>query len=261
MHDESFGANRHTGRNFHEHPKLEVMGQSPLDLKRARGPTPMAGVTYSLADGPFRSQRAAVQVETYDPPPTADDLAVPVFRRLGNRLFGHRLFGRARGDWKGRFWLNCQIDQLPDPDSVVRLSANQRDPFGWPILEIDVRCWTDYVARGAEHWKLIAEKIVKDLRGTAELYHHRAWVHHEGTHLMGTSPENSVVDANLRYHHYRNLFLLGQGVMPTGGVVSPTVTLAGLSLRCAQFIRRREHLSDFLPEPEKYPRCHTPSGS
>ncbi len=237
VHDESFGANRHTGRNFHEHPKLEVMGQSPLDLKRARGPTPMAGVTYSLADGPFRSQRAAVQVETYDPPPTADDLAVPVFRRLGNRLFGHRLFGRARGDWKGRFWLNCQIDQLPDPDSVVRLSANQRDPFGWPILEIDVRCWTDYVARGAEHWKLIAEKIVKDLRGTAELYHHRAWVHHEGTHLMGTSPENSVVDANLRYHHYRNLFLLGQGVMPTGGVVSPTVTLAGLSLRCAQFIR------------------------
>lgn len=230
--DEDFRANRHTGRNFHEHPTLEIKGQSPLDLKRGYGPTPMAGVTHSLADGAFRSQRAAVEVATYNPPPSGDDLFVPLSRRLRDRLLR-----RGRGEWRGRFWLNCQIDQLPDPDSVVRLSARRRDPFGWPILEIDVRCWTDYVARGAEHWRSIAEKIVKDLAGTAEFNQRPAWVHHEGTHLMGTSPENSVVDSNLRYHHYKNLFLLGQGVMPTGGVVSPTVTVAGLALRCAKFIK------------------------
>jgi choline dehydrogenase-like flavoprotein len=232
VHDESFRANRHTGRNFHEHPALEIKGQSPFDLKRGYGPTPMAGVTHSLADGAFRSQRAAVEVATYNPPPSADDLLTPLARRLRDRLLR-----RGRGEWRGRFWLNCQIDQLPDPDSVVRLSARRRDPFGWPILEIDVRCWTDYVARGAEHWRSIAEKIVKDLSGTAEFNQHPAFVHHEGTHLMGTLPENSVVDGNLRYHHYKNLFLLGQGVMPTGGVVSPTVTLAGLSLRSAAFIK------------------------
>jgi choline dehydrogenase-like flavoprotein len=239
MHDESFRANHHTGRNFHEHPKLEIKGQAPLDLKRGQGPTPMAGVTHSLADGAFRSERAAVEVATYDPPPWADDhdMDAPFVRRLRDRLFGEQLFRRERRDRQGRFWLNCQIDQLPDPDSVIRLSATRRDPFGWPILEIDVRCWTDYVARGAAHWRSVAEKIVKDLRGTAEFNQQPAWVHHEGTHLMGTSPENSVVDGNLRYHHYKNLFLLGQGVMPTGGVVSPTVTLAGLSLRCARFIK------------------------
>jgi choline dehydrogenase-like flavoprotein len=241
VHDVTFRTNHHTGRNFHEHPKLEIKGQSPLDLQRGLGPTPMAGVTHSLADGAFRSQRAAVEVATYDPPPWADEYAdeyaggnidASLVRRLRERLSP-----RERTDRQGRFWLNCQIDQLPDPDSVIRLSATERDPFGWPILEIDVRCWTDYVARGADHWRSIAEKIIQDLRGTAEFNRHPAWVHHEGTHLMGTSSENSVVDADLRYHHYKNLFLLGQGVMPTGGVVSPTVTLAGLALRCAKFIR------------------------
>jgi choline dehydrogenase-like flavoprotein len=234
VHDESFRGNHHIGRNFHEHPTLEIKGQSPLDLKSGYGPTPMAGVTHSLADGAFRSHRAAVEIATYNPPPSADDLDPPIVRKIRNRLQR-----RQRGEWLGRFWLNCQIDQLPDPDNVVRLSASRRDPFGWPILEIDVRCWTDYVARGAEHWRSIAEKIIKDLSGTAQFNQRPAWVHHEGTHLMGTSPENSVVDSTLRYHHYENLFLLGQGVMPTGGVGSPTVTLAGLSLRCARFLKEQ----------------------
>ena len=229
VHDESFRGNAHTGRNFHEHPLLEIKGQSPLDLKRGQGPTPMAGVTHDLADGAFRSERAAVEVATYDPPP-------PTAGRLRDRIFGDSLFQSARRDWQGRFWLNCQIDQLPDPNNIVRLSSTQRDPFGWPILQIDVRCWTDYVARGAEHWRSIAEKIVRELRATAKFTQRPSFVHHLGTHLMGTSPENSVINRNLRYHHYRNLFLLGQGVMPTGGVVSPTVTLAGLALRCAKFI-------------------------
>jgi choline dehydrogenase-like flavoprotein len=233
---ERFRANQHTGRNFHEHPSLEITGYSPLDLKRGYGPTPTAGVTHTLADGPFRSQRAAVEIATYNPPPSSDEIALSLLHGLRDGASGDRLLERARGDWQGRFWLGCQIDQLPDPDSVVRLSATERDPFGWPMLEIDVRCWTDYVHRGAEHWRSIAERIVKDLRGTATFKQRPAFVHHEGTHLMGTSPENSVIDANLRYHHYRNLFLLGQGVLPTGGVVSPTVTLAALALRCARFL-------------------------
>jgi len=233
--DESFRANRHTGRNFHEHPLLEIKGQSSLDLKRGYGPTPMAGVSHTLADGAFRSQRAAVEVATYDPPAWADNMNSPGAGPLRESYIGGLLRKRDRPE--GRFWLNCQIDQLPDPDSAIRLSATERDPFGWPIIEIDVRCWTDYVARGAEHWRTIAEKIVRNLRGTAQFNQRPAFVHHLGTHLMGTSPEDSVIDRNLRYHHYKNLFLLGQGVMPTGGVVSPTVTLAGLSLRCAAFIK------------------------
>jgi choline dehydrogenase-like flavoprotein len=74
---------------------------------------------------------------------------------------------------------------------------------------------------------------------------------------MGTSPESSVVDSNLRYHHYKNLFLLGQGVMPTGGVVSPTVTLAGLALRCAKFIKL-QRASVLLILPSRISRSADP---
>jgi hypothetical protein len=65
-----------------------------------------------------------------------------------------------------------------------------------------VKCWTDSVHRGAEHWRATAEKIVKDLGATAEFDAKPANVHHKGTHLMGTSSDNSVIDANMRYHHY-----------------------------------------------------------
>jgi len=243
VHDEAFRANPQTGRNFHDHPSLEIRGRSPLNLKRGNGPTPMAGVTHSFADGPFRSHRAAVEVATFDPPPTVDDLVRPLVQGLRSGLSGDRLFEFARNDWQGSFWLGCQIDQLADPDSVIRLSATERDPYGWPIIEIDVKCWTDYVHRGAEHWRATAEKIVKDLGAAAEFTAKPANVHHKGTHLMGTSPDNSVIDANMRYHHYENLFLLGQGVMPSGGVTSPTVTLAALALRCAAFLKA--HRSSF----------------
>jgi choline dehydrogenase-like flavoprotein len=55
---------------------------------------------------------------------------------------------------------------------------------------------------------------------------------------MGTDPKTSVVDQNLQCHDHRNMFILGAGVFPTTGTANPTLTIAALSLRAAQQIRR-----------------------
>jgi choline dehydrogenase-like flavoprotein len=53
---------------------------------------------------------------------------------------------------------------------------------------------------------------------------------------MGADPATSVVDADLRAHQHRNLFMLGSGVFPTGGTANPTLTIVALALRAAATI-------------------------
>jgi choline dehydrogenase-like flavoprotein len=56
-------------------------------------------------------------------------------------------------------------------------------------------------------------------------------------HLRGTrmadSPEEGVVDADLRVHGQPDLFVLGSSVFPSGGFVNPTVTILQLAGRLA----------------------------
>jgi choline dehydrogenase-like flavoprotein len=50
---------------------------------------------------------------------------------------------------------------------------------------------------------------------------------------MGTSPDNSVVDATLRSWDHQNLYLVGGGAMPTIGTSNITLTLAALCFKGA----------------------------
>ena len=53
------------------------------------------------------------------------------------------------------------------------------------------------------------------------------------TTRMGLDEEDSVIDANLIHHKYRNLFVLGGGAFPSISPSNPTLTLSALSLRAA----------------------------
>ena len=62
--------------------------------------------------------------------------------------------------------------------------------------------------------------------------------HTMGTTRMGTNRSNSVVDRNCRVHGYRNFFVAGSSVFPTGGYANPTLTIVALASRLAREIRR-----------------------
>jgi choline dehydrogenase-like flavoprotein len=61
--------------------------------------------------------------------------------------------------------------------------------------------------------------------------------HIMGTTRMGTSRSDSVADRDCRVHGYRNLFLAGCSVFPTGGYANPTLTAVALACRLAETIR------------------------
>jgi glucose dehydrogenase len=62
--------------------------------------------------------------------------------------------------------------------------------------------------------------------------------HVMGTCRMGDDPKSSVVDAQLRVHGKPNCFVLGSSVFPSVGTANPTLTIAALSLRAVDAIRR-----------------------
>lgn len=63
--------------------------------------------------------------------------------------------------------------------------------------------------------------------------------HHLGTTRMSADPRSGVVDANCRVHGVANLYVAGSSVFPSAGHANPTLTIAAMSLRLADYLKRR----------------------
>jgi choline dehydrogenase-like flavoprotein len=61
--------------------------------------------------------------------------------------------------------------------------------------------------------------------------------HHLGGTRMSSDPATGVVDVNSKVHGMTNLFAAGSSVFPSGGSVSPTLTVVALSVRLAEHLR------------------------
>jgi len=64
-----------------------------------------------------------------------------------------------------------------------------------------------------------------------------AGYHHMGGTRMSKSPNEGVVDSNLKVHGINNLFIAGSSVFPSGGHANPTLTIVQLSLRLSEHIK------------------------
>ena len=134
--------------------------------------------------------------------------------------------------------LAALTEQLPDPESRVTLDATDRDIYGVPLPRLAYRVG-DY-ARDAMAAAREAHAEIFGLLGATAVTHSPNFQgagHIIGTARMGDDPATSVVDAELRSHQHRNLFLLGSAVFPTAGTANPTLTIAALTLRAAARVR------------------------
>ena len=65
--------------------------------------------------------------------------------------------------------------------------------------------------------------------------------HLMGTCRMGNNPEDSVTNKWNQTWDLPNLFVVDGSSLTTGGAVNPTSTIGALSVRCAEYIKRRFH--------------------
>ncbi|MEM1156608.1 MAG: GMC oxidoreductase, partial [Pseudomonadota bacterium] len=150
-----------------------------------------------------------------------------VIERLGGDAKAFSLFGRS--------------EMMADPENRVRRIA-ATDPAGLPRLKAtcvvdssSIRSMLTYLERlgvslseqGVGRLRINDLDLMASLSGGG---------HTMGTTRMGTDPATSVTDPNCRVHGYRNLFVAGSSLFPTGGYANPTLTIIALAARLGDFL-------------------------
>lgn len=270
------------GRNLMDHPLYLAWALSPATqpLFPYRGPIATSGIE-SLRDGPFRKDRAAYRIEIGnegwnfpigDPDTTTVDLingsnvsglnppAPGSGADAPPALFGTALVQALNNILPRQFRLAFLVEQSPDPDNRVSLSATQTDRLGLPRPEIQYKL-SPYTIDGMVAAKKAADTIFArmgaqqftqtpsaddpssfpvTIDGQETRLKFYGAGHIVGTYRMGSDPANSVVDRDQRSWDHANLFLVGSGVFPTVATGNPTLTIAALALRTADVILKND---------------------
>jgi choline dehydrogenase-like flavoprotein len=240
------------GRNLMDHPYMYTWGLAPEPVYPFRGPDSTTGLE-SLRDGKFRSKHAAFRVSLanwgWSGSPGAD-----VDQFIGQGVFGSALRQQLWDQCTRQVRLGFLIEQLPNPSNRVRANPAYVDALGIPRPVIDYTI-EPYSLDGADAAKFVSDTVfqrtrVKDcteykaragyqlLGRSGNTYNVMGAGHIVGTHRMGRSADDSVVNSRLQSWDHPNLFLVGAGAMPTIGTSNPTLTLAALAFRAAEQVLR-----------------------
>lgn len=241
------------GRNLMDHAYLLNWAQLPQIAGTGRGTNSTGGIT-DLRGGAFRRRQAGFAVDIHNDgmgwatgSPTTDLLRiVDVQNRFGPAL------RRALVDQVSRqLLLAFMLDVPPAPGNRVSVDPAYRDQLGnmRPVTTYHI---PDYTLRGAAFARRLAQRLFRRLGAEdctaydptdygyigfeGQGYAIRGGNHLGGTHIMGTSPANSVTDATLRSWDHQNLYLAGGGAMPTIGTANVTLTIAALCYKSAGHI-------------------------
>jgi len=154
-----------------------------------------------------------------------------------------------RPSWLFRgYRISTLIEPAPNPDSRVTLGSD-RDRLGLRRARLDWRLSSLDRATIQQTQGMIVETFARSGLGTVEVPPpgsdaewpsgiEWSW-HHMGTTRMNDDPKQGVVDRHCRVHSISNLFVAGSSVFPTVGTDMPTLTIAALALRQADYLKRR----------------------
>jgi choline dehydrogenase-like flavoprotein len=222
------------GRNLMDHPGTGITFIANEDLWPGRGPIEMTSVV-DMRDGGFRSDYAGKKLHLNNVAQTGQAAR----KALQQGLVGHKLDQEIRRRAARTVDINSFHDLLPHPENRIRPSPDQRDALGIAQPEITYSI-DDYVKKSALLTHQTYDSIAKMFGGTEVEFHDDFAPnnHIMGTTIMGKDPRDSVVDSQCRAHDHENLFIASSAVMPSAGTVNCTLTIAALSLRIADMLRK-----------------------
>jgi choline dehydrogenase-like flavoprotein len=239
------------GRNLMDHPALLTWALMPQAIGPFRGPGSTTGIE-AFRSGPDRAVRAPFRIEIgnwgWGWSAGSPDSDTAEFVAAGLR--GPALREAVADRVSRQFTLQFEIEQEADPANRVTLGTDL-DPLGNPRPSIHYGL-SNYVKDGLLAAKRVSDRIFELLgaddytsyKPDEERYFEhdgeplRYWGagHGGGTHVMGTSPRDSVVDQWQRCWDHPNLYAVGCGSMPSLGTSNPSLTMAALVLRTADHL-------------------------
>ena len=235
-------ASDQVGRNLMDHPIQLSYALSGAPLWPYRGPLSTSGVE-NTRSGDWRATRPSFRIEigndgwswpTGAPIADAQELAG---KGLRGAALQKALFERTSREIR----FGTLTEQLPDPANRIVPDPTLRDALGIPRPRISYRI-DDYTKAGLAEARRIHQDAFARMNATEIQHnpdeHFQGAGHVIGTTRMGKDARTSVVDADLRAHDHRNLFLVGSGVFPTSGAANPTLTIAALALRSVDAIKQ-----------------------
>lgn len=241
------------GRNLMDHAYLLTWALMPEAVGAYRGPLCTSGIE-ELRTGSFRRRQAAIRMGIHNDgwgwatasPYTDLELLVDRQNKFGSEL------RRGLADRISRqVLLACMVEVLPDESNRVTVDPAYTDALGNPRPVIGFGL-SQYTLEGVAFARRLSRRIYQRLGAEdhtsydptaygwisyeGEQYVIRGGNHWAGTHLMGASARESVVDERQRSWDHENLYLCGAGSMPSIGTANTTLTLAALCLRSAERI-------------------------
>ncbi|MGF6917708.1 GMC family oxidoreductase [Paraburkholderia sp. 40] len=222
------------GRNLMDHPGTGVTFLANEPLWPGRGPMEMTSIV-NFRDGAFRSDYSSKKLHLSNGVPTMGVTA----DLLKKGLTGAELDRQIRDRAARTLNINSFHEHLPEPQNRIVPSADHKDALGIPQPEIYYSI-NDYVKKSAANTHELYAQIATLFSGT-EVSFDDSFApnnHIMGTTIMGSDAASSVVDADCRTHDHSNLFIASSGVMPTAASVNCTLTIAALSLKLGDKLKR-----------------------
>ena len=244
------------GCNLMDNPTLITWGYLKEKVGSFRGPTETAGIS-TFQDGPFRKDFAAFRLafsnwgwQWAKLSPYSD------FQEMqAEKIFGKNLREKINGSITKQISLYYLFEQTPTMSNRVTIDQKYRDQLGnfKPVLHYDIE---DYVRKGfAEAYKMNSQFMhvlnaddqtsypalgadQKDFLVDYEGGTYQYWGagHVAGTHAMGFTAKDSVLNRDQRSWDHENLYMVGSGNFPTMPTGEPTVTITALSFWAADTI-------------------------
>ncbi len=240
------------GRNLMDHPYLYTWGYSKKRVYPFRGPDTTSGME-SLRDGEFRAVHASFRASlsnwgwSGEPKKQLNDM-------VQENVYGKKLRYELADRMTRMVKIGFMFEQLPSADNRVTIDHRYKDDLGnhRPVLSYH---YDDYSLAAIDKavnnvWKSITDHAKIDDKTCYDVltpgyqrviyngtkYNIMGSGHIVGTHRMGSSPEDSVTDRNMKTWDHPNLYVVGPGNQVTIGTANPTLTTAALAVRAAEAI-------------------------
>jgi choline dehydrogenase-like flavoprotein len=236
-----------------DHAVMLTWGLMPEPVYSFRGPGSTSNIPI-FRDGNFRKDHAAfiTPIDNWGWGWPAFSPASDLDRAVNQlNLFGKALREYIEKNLTRQVLLHFECEQLPDPSNRVTIDPQYLDNLGnyRPVIHYDV---SDYMRAAFAAAKSASDQMfayigVQDFTDykpsdpnyviyNGAGYSFNGAGHLVGTHRMGSSPYDSVVNREQRTWDHPNLFLVGCGNMTTLGTSNPTLTMAALTFWAAENI-------------------------